>query len=519
MTALTNHAPVLLIAIPLLGAFAVPLIGKLGRTARNTFVGFIASITAAFAGLLAASVFGQAGAPTLYVLGGHGFGIPLPSGMSVPIRILLEVDGMGAFMALITALITLTGAFFSFSYWKGRSGGTLFYSLLMLLTAGIFGMELTGDMFNFFVFLEVTSIAACGLIGFRVWLKTSQEAGFKVMALYTLSGLFVLLAVGLLYGQYGGLNIAYLAGALTGSTIDIVALGLLLTGLALKAGAVPLHMWAPDAYGEAPAPMSAVLVANSQASLYGLFRVLFTLFGLTISVAALGWILIVLALLTIFVGVTMALIQNDIKRLIAYGAVSQIGYMLLGVGVGLAVSVAKPDYGFVAMQGGIFHMMNDAACIGLLFFASGAIVRATGTRDLNRMGGLAHSMKWTSVLFLVGAFALAGVPPFNGFASKFLIYEASFKLSPFLAVIAILSSILLLAVFVKVFQAAFLGARQEGLGGEAPIGMMVPMVALALVVVAFGLFPGFFVDRIVTPAVNALWYGREAYIGLVLGGG
>jgi multicomponent Na+:H+ antiporter subunit D len=519
MTALTNHAPVLLIAIPLLGAFAVPLIGKLGRTARNTFVGFIASITAAFAGLLAASVFGQAGAPTLYVLGGHGFGIPLPSGMSVPIRILLEVDGMGAFMALITALITLTGAFFSFSYWKGRSGGTLFYSLLMLLTAGIFGMELTGDMFNFFVFLEVTSIAACGLIGFRVWLKTSQEAGFKVMALYTLSGLFVLLAVGLLYGQYGGLNIAYLAGALTGSTIDIVALGLLLTGLALKAGAVPLHMWAPDAYGEAPAPMSAVLVANSQASLYGLFRVLFTLFGLTISVAALGWILIALALLTIFVGVTMALIQNDIKRLIAYGAVSQIGYMLLGVGVGLAVSVAKPDYGFVAMQGGIFHMMNDAACIGLLFFASGAIVRATGTRDLNRMGGLAHSMKWTSVLFLVGAFALAGVPPFNGFASKFLIYEASFKLSPFLAVIAILSSILLLAVFVKVFQAAFLGARQEGLGGEAPIGMMVPMVALALVVVAFGLFPGFFVDRIVTPAVNALWYGREAYIGLVLGGG
>jgi len=253
MTALMNHAPVLLIAIPLLGAFAVPLIGKLGRGARNTFVGLIALITAAFAGLLAASVFGQAGAPSLYVLGGQGFGLPLPSGMSVPIRIILEIDGMSAFMALITALITLTGAFFSFSYWRERSGGTLFYSLLMLLTAGIFGMELTGDLFNFFVFLEITSIAACGLIGFRVWLKNSQEAGFKVMALYTLSGLFVLLAVGLLYGQYGGLNIAYLASALTGSTIDIVALGLLLTGLALKAGAVPLHMWAPDAYGEAPA--------------------------------------------------------------------------------------------------------------------------------------------------------------------------------------------------------------------------------------------------------------------------
>ena len=520
MTALTNHAPVLLIAIPLFGAFAVPLIGKLGRGTRDSFVGLIALITAAVAGLLAASVFGRAGAPGLYVLGGHqGFAFPLPSGMSVPIRIILEVDGMSAFMALITALITLTGAFFSFSYWKERSGGTMFYSLLMLLTAGIFGMELTGDMFNFFVFLEVTSIAACGLIGFRVWLKTSQEAGFKVMALYTLSGLFVLLAVGLLYGQYGGLNIAYLASALTGSTIDVVALGLLLTGLALKAGAVPLHMWAPDAYGEAPAPMSAVLVANSQASLYGLFRILFTLFGVTISVAALGWILIALALLTIFVGVTMALIQNDIKRLIAYSAVSQIGYMLLGVGVGLAVSVAKPDFGFVAMQGGIFHMFNDAACIGLLFLASGVIIRATGTRDLNKMGGLAHSMKWTSVLFIIGAFALAGVPPFNGFASKFLIYEAAFKLSPFLAVVAVLSSILLLAVFVKAFQAAFLGAKPEGLQSEVPMGMMVPMVALALVVIVFGLFPGFFVDKIVTPAANALWYGRDAYMSLVLGGG
>ncbi len=519
MSALTQHAPVLLIAVPLLGAFAVPLIGKLGRNARDAFVALVALFTAALAGLLAASVFGQAGAPSLYVLGGGGFGVPLPSGASIPIRIILETDGMSAFMALITALVTLTGAVFSFSTWRDRSGGTLFYSLLMLLTAGIFGLELTGDMFNFFVFLEVTSIAACGLIGFRVWSKTSQEAGFKVMALYTLSGLFVLLAVGLLYGQYGGLNIAYLASALTGSTIDIVALGLLLTGLAMKAGAVPLHMWAPDAYGEAPAPMSAVLVANSQASLYGLFRVLFTLFGLTVSVAALGWILIALALLTIFVGVTMALIQNDIKRLIAFSAVSQVGYMLLGVGVGLAVSVAKPEYGFVAMQGGIFHMFNDAACIGLLFLVSGGIIRATGTRDLNQMGGLAHSMKWTSILFVIGAFALAGVPPFNGFASKYLIYEAAFKLSPFLSVVAILSSILLLAVFVKVFQAAFLGAKPQQPPAEVPIGMMAPMVALALVVIVFGLFPGFFVERIVTPAANALWYGRDAYIGLVLGGG
>jgi len=521
MTALTIHAPALLVAIPLLGAFAVPLIGKLGREVRNVFVGLIALATAALAGLLAATVFGQGGAPMTYVLGSTSLGIPLPSGLRLPIRILLEPDGMSAFMALITALVTLTGAFFSFSYWRERSGGTMYFTLLLLLTAGIFGMELTGDMFNFFVFLEITSIAACGLIGFRVWLRKSQEAGFKVMALYTLSGLFVLLAIALLYGEHGGLNIAYLARLISGSLVDKIALGLLLTGLAMKAGAVPLHMWAPDAYGEAPAPMSAVLVANSQASLYGLFRVLFTLFGATVSVVSTGWILIVLALLTIFVGVTMALVQSDIKRLIAFGAVSQIGYMLLGVGVGLAVSIAQPEYGLTAMKGGIFHMLNDAACVGLLFFAAGAVARASGTRDLNKMGGLAHHMKWTSVFFLIGALALAGIPPLNGFASKFLIYEASFQLSPVLAIVAILSSILLLAVFVKVFQAAFLGPKPalEGNGiGEAPWGMLLPMMALALVVIVFGLFPGFFVDKIVTPAARALWLGRDLYINAVLGG-
>ncbi|MBE0635667.1 NADH:ubiquinone oxidoreductase, partial [Candidatus Bipolaricaulota bacterium] len=287
MTALTLHAPVLLIALPLLGAFATPLIGKLGKGARNTFVGLIVLAVAGLASLLAVSVFGAGGVPTVYELGGGTFTFPL-SGGQVPIRILFEVDGMSAFMGLITALIALTSAFFSFSYWRERSGGDLYFSLFLLLTAGIFGMVMTGDMFNFFVFLEITSIAAASLVGFRVWRKQSQEAGFKVMAMYTLSGLFVLLAIGLLYGQYGHLNIAALANSLQGSLTDMIALGLLLTGLAMKAGAVPMHMWAPDAYGEAPAPMSAILVANSQASLYGLFRILFTLYGVTVSTGTMG---------------------------------------------------------------------------------------------------------------------------------------------------------------------------------------------------------------------------------------
>lgn len=514
MNPLTFHAPVLLIAIPLLGAFAVPLIERISVPLRRIFTGLIALFTTACAGLVAATVFSSS-TPITYVLGGT---MPLPSGMHFPVRIILEADGMSAFMVILTALVLVTAVFYSFPYWRRRSGGAMYDALLLLLGAGIFGMELTGDMFNFFVFLEITSIAACGLIGFRVWQGRSQEAAFKTMALYTLSGLFVLLAVGLLYGEYDGLNIAYLATHIGSGMIDKIALGLLLTALVMKAGAVPMHMWAPDAYGEAPAPISAVLVANSQASLYGLFRVLFTLYGITISVTALGWIVITLALLTIFVGVTMALIQNDIKRLIAYGAVSQIGYMLLGVGVGLATITTHPGYGLIAMQGGIFHMINDATCIGLLFLAAGAIVRAAGTRDLNKMGGLGHDMVWTSIFFMIGALALAGIPPFNGFASKLMIYESSFRYSPILAVIAILGSILLLAVFVKVFQAAFLGPRLIAPAERPSRLMFTAMGVLAIAVIAFGLFPGFFVHTIVAPAAKALWFGRDAYISAIMGG-
>jgi multicomponent Na+:H+ antiporter subunit D len=517
MNALSTHAPVLLIAVPLLGAFGAPLIAKLGRSARIAFGGLIAALTAGLAGWLAATLYAGGGTPIVYVLGGR---LPLPSGLAAPIRIMLEVDGMSAFMALLAALVGALAVLYSVSYAKERSGGPLYDSLLFLLMAGMFGLVLTGDMFNFFVFLEITSIAACGLIGFRTWWKRSAEAAFKVMALYTLSGLLVLLAVGLLYGQYGGLNLAYLAQSITGSMIDRVALALLLAGLAMKAGAVPMHMWAPEAYGEAPAPASMVLVANSQASLYGLFRILFTLYGVTLSVTAIGWILIVLALLTIFVGVTMALVQRDIKRLIAFGAVSQIGYMLLAVGVGFAVLATRPAFGFAAIQGGIFHMINDVACIGLLFLASGVIIRVSGTRDLQSMGGLAHHLKGTTVLFAVGAFALAGVPPFNGFASKLLIYESTFRLSPVLAIIAVLASIILLAVFLRVFQAAFLGPRMATASvARVPWTMTLSMLVLAAVVIGFGLFPGFFVDKIVTPAAHALWDGQSAYIGAVLGGG
>jgi multicomponent Na+:H+ antiporter subunit D len=511
-----EHLPALIIGITLLAAFATPLISKIHDKLRNIFVISILGAVLALVALLALKVFDET--IVVYTMGAESPGLPLPSGYRMPVRIILEVDGMSIFMGIITGIVSFLGAVYSWAFMDKETGKSKYYTLLLLLTAGMFGMEFTGDMFNFFVFLEITSIAACGLIGFRIYRGESSEAAFKTMVLYTLGALMVLFAVGILYGQYDALNIATLASRIEYTLLDKVALGLLLGGLAMKAGAVPMHMWVPDAYAEAPAPITLILLVNTQIALYGIFRVVFTLYGMTISTATVGWILVIFGVLSMFVGVTMALIQEKIKRLIAYGAVSQIGYMLLGVGVGLA-TLGTPElqeYGISAMEGSIFHILNDAMYKGLLFLTAGTIIYCTGRRSLNELGGLAHDMRFTSIFFIIGAGAIAGLPPFNGFASKLIIYESVYKFNPILSVIAILVSIITLAIFVKIFQSAFLGPKLIEVKKE-PRSMIAAMFVLSVIVVAFGLFPDVIVDEIVSPAVHALINYSE-YIAAIVGG-
>jgi multicomponent Na+:H+ antiporter subunit D len=340
--------------------------------------------------------------------------------------------------------------------------------------------------------------------------------------LSTLGGLFVLFAIALLYAQYNALNIAMVASRMQFTVLDQIALVLLLAALALKAGAVPFHFWTPDAYSMAPASITALLVVASQAGLYGVFRVVFTLYNVTLDYYTIGWIIIILGMLSMFVGVSMALVQKDVKRLMAYHAVSQTGYMLLGLGVGLAVlgqQGAMDAFGLVAMEGGIFHIINHAMYKGLLFLTAGAIFYRTGTRSLNKMGGLGHSMKWTMIFFIIGALAIAGIPPFNGFASKLMIYESVFLFNPVLSIIAMVVSILTLASFVKVFHSIFMGPPQPQFADvkEAPLPMLVGMGILAVIVVAFGIAPQLVVDTLITPAANAL-VNQAGYIASVLGG-
>jgi len=241
------HSPALIVAIPLLGAFLTPLFGKIHNKVRNSFVIFIVILTSFFSFLLVHDVLVNGNIHT-YVFGGSS---ALTEG-GFAIRILFQIDGLNAFIAIIATLLAIVGVIYSWSFMKEHTGLDKYYTLYLLMIAGVFGMILTGDMFNFFVFLEITSISSCALIAFYTNKGKSVDAGFKYIVISAVGALFVLFAVAILYGQYNALNIAVLASKIEFTFLDRIALVLLISGLAMKAGIVPMHMWLPDAYGRAP---------------------------------------------------------------------------------------------------------------------------------------------------------------------------------------------------------------------------------------------------------------------------
>ena len=507
--------PAIAIGLPLLAAFLTPLINIASKKARNAFVLAILIIEELLVILLAWHVFTND--IVIYTMGAKNPTAAVPTQAVVPIRIVLEIDGMAAFMGLISATVSLAAGIYSIAFIKESNAKARYYTLLLLMLAGMIGMEFTGDLFNLFVFLEILSITSCGLIAYRQH-ADAVEGAFKYMVISNIAALFVLFAVALLYAQYDLLNIAAIAHVMQYTQLDKIALVLFVAAFAMKCGAVPMHFWAPDSYSTAPAAITAMLVAASQASLYALFRVSFTLYGSLMSYQTIGIAIIIFGLLSMFIGVTMALPQKDIKRLMAYHAISQTGYMLLGVGVGLYLLGSQDfnTYGIKAMEGGIFHIINHAMYKGLLFLTAGAIYYRLGTRNLNEMGGLGHTMKFTSIFFMIGALAIAGIPPFNGFASKLLIYEACYKVSPILSIVAMLVSILTLASFIKVFHSAFMGPKLHDVK-EVPKSMLLGMAVLTFVIIFFGVFPGWVVNHIVHPAAMAL-ADKMAYIAAVTGG-
>lgn len=521
MDFLVTHAPALIVALPLLAAFAIPLISLIrgADSGRNIFSLVIFAAIAFLVAILALDV--HAVGIRVYTFGATAPELAVPHGYVVPVRIMFEVDGMSMFMGVVITVVAVAALIYSLHFMKGLGGQARFYSLMFLLYAGMMGLAFTGDMFNMFVFLEIASISGAALAAYRTNMADAVEGGFKYIVISAISALLVLFAIGILYAQYNVLSIAAIAHYMQYTMPDMIALGLLAGAFVIKLAGVPLHMWAPDTYTVAPAGTTPLILAASYTSMYALYRVTFTLYGGLINTAAIGWIVIIVGVLSMFVGVMMAVHQTDIKRMMAYHAISQGGYMLLGVGVGLAVitdPVALASYGRDAMIGGIFHIINHVFYKALLFMTAEAIFFRIGTRDTNKMGGLARNMKWTAAFYIIGALAISGIPPFNGFASKLLIYETVLRFNPVLSVIAMFVSLVTLASFAKVFYSTFTGPEMPAYREvkEVPKSMIVGMCILAVLIVFFGLFPGLIVKTIVAPATDAL-INQASYINAVMG--
>jgi multicomponent Na+:H+ antiporter subunit D len=421
-----------------------------------------------------------------------------------PIGITLVLDYLTVFLLITVNLVAFFSTVYSVSYMGKYTSKDKFYSLFLLMVAGMNGVIITGDVFNLFVFLEIASIASYALVAFGVE-SEELEASFKYMVLGGVASAFILLGIVFLYSYTSSLNMADISLVLQskGSNQTILFISVLfIVGFGLKAAIVPFHAWLPDAHPSAPAPISAMLsgVLIKALGIYAMARIFFNVLGITQSVFD---ILIVLGAISMIVGALLAIGQSDFKRLLAYSSISQIGYIIIALGIGTPF----------ALLGALFHLFNHAVFKSLLFLNSGAVVYATGTRDLKKMGGLSRQMPVTGSTNLVGSLSISGIPPLSGFWSKLIIILAAVNAGrPYTALILVLVSIVTLAYYLKVQKEAFAGNLKAGLSKvkEVPLTMKTSMVILSLICIIGGLLilPGIR-EQLLQPATDVLVRGTD----------
>ncbi len=480
------------VAVPLLGAFLTVLLARRSQRLAGVLATLCTSVLLLLS--LGAVHLVRADGTQVYAVGGW----PPPFGIS------MVLDGLSAFMLVTVNLIAFVCVLFSLDYIRRYTGGWQFYSLFLLMLTGMNGVTVTGDLFNLFVYLELAAVASYALVAFGTE-KHEIEAAFKYAVMGTVGSLFVLMGIIWLYAQASTLNMADLAILLEGardSQLVLLVAALFLVGFGLKSALVPFHAWLPDAHPSAPAPISAMLsgVLIKALGLYALFRVFFSVLGMT---EQFSLILVSLGVVSMLVGVVLAVGQWDLKRLLAYHSISQVGYIVLGVGLGTPLGLAA----------GLFHLFNHSVFKALLFLDSGSVEYATGTRDLRRMGGLGRRLPVTGGTTLIASMSISGIPPFNGFWSKLLIIVAAVQAGWYWAALAaVVGSLLTLASFTKVMKYAFQGSPSRDWESvvEPPRLMRAALVTLAVICVAGGLLlvpPAR--DAFLTPAAESLSAGTE----------
>src|SRR5262249_50463366 len=401
---------------------------------------------------------------------------------------------------------------FSAGYLRGMSGSALGLLALQyhVFLAAMALVLIADDAYFFMITWEAMALASYFLVTTAHHEEQNRKAGFIYLLVAHVGAIAILLAFGVLDGGRGDYTFATLRQADLSGFWATVAFVLAFFGFGAKAGMLPLHVWLPEAHPAAPSPVSALMSGVMlKTAIYGMLRVIYDLIG------EIRWewgltVLLFGAFTSLF-GVLFALMQHDLKRLLAYHSVENIGIILIGVGLSMVfIGSGHPVRGALALIAGLYHTLNHAVFKGLLFLGAGAILKSTGLRNLNEMGGLIRYMPHTALYFLIGALAISALPPLNGFVSEWLTFQASLQapvlqssvvrsLVPIVAAVLALSGALTGMCFVKVYGIAFLGQHRHELAEpprDASGWERAGMLWLALACFALGLLPVFMIGQL-----------------------
>ncbi len=488
--------PILLIAIPLFVAFSIPIVGKIYKRAISYVV--FATLLFNFIGIATILEFAIK-KPILVVIGGW----------NPPWGINLSVDALGAFFAFVILLVALIVYIYIFYRDLYPAPYEKFNMLYLLVVMGATGMVLTGDIFNMFVFLEITAISSYGLSGIRGDGKGSEGA-FKYLIIGSISSSFVLIGIMFLYGSIGSLNIAHIAQNIDKVNPYVlgVAFTMFLIGFGTEAELFPLNAWVPDTYTGAPHFVTALFSGMvSKAGIYALIRLFYILFGFT----HFSWILMILAFVTLAVAEFSALTQTDLKRLLSYSSIGQMGLATLGFGVG----------SYLGFAAALFQLLNHAISKVVLFLGVGYIESFLKGRRISKVEGLGKRAPWLAFVITIAIFSIIGLPPFLGFWGKFYLVLAFIQARPaylvfiiFILLVTLVEAYYYLRIVHKIY---FSPVKEEYARPEIDTRIIFLMVVLVGVLFLLGVYPKAILVYI-KPAALSLSDKLE-YIKFVLKGG
>lgn len=473
------------IILPALAGLFVLLMAKMPGVLRNAFI-----LLAALANLvLAVKLFGN---NVMLVMPWAPFGMDFS----------LRLYHFSGFILLAASGFCLAICLYALSFMAKRAHFGQFFAYLFFSIAMTNGAVLADNLVLLLFFWEGLLLMLFGMIA--IGSPDAHRTAVKALVIVGLADLGMMFGIALCGKLAGTLTISKISLPMT--TLGGVAFIFLMLGAIAKAGAIPFHTWIPDAAIDAPLPFMALVPAALEKLLgiYFLARISLDMFQMSVT-SPMTHVLMIIGAVTILVAVMMALIQTDYKRLLAYHAVSQVGYMILGIGTAMPAGII----------GGLFHMINHAMYKCCLFLTGGAVEKQCGTTDLNKLNGLAAKMPITFICFVVAAASISGVPPFNGFFSKELVYDGALARSQWYYWAALAGSFLTAASFLKLGHSAYFGKASAAMKQvkEAPAAMLVPMVIIAGLCVLFGVYNAFPLHKLIQPILGDKIVGHHDFAG------